>query len=601
MAVPLVTVEELRALLVEQMELVDAAEFEKAQQMATRLKIPLERALAERGRIPIDFLLAQLAQAWEVGFIDLKVADVQLDALTAVREEYARSHGVVPFERQGRTLKVAMFNPRDRLIVREIAQMTELEVVAYLAPEGAIRRAQLLYKGNLREMLERSALRASGEITRPVKGAGPEAPGVQWHGAPDLAARRGAPAEASAADLLTRLLEYAVVTRASDIHVEPYELETLVRYRIDGVLHEVLSLPPGTHPALVARIKILGSMRIDEHRIAQDGRFEADLAGFLVDLRVSVVPTQWGEKAVLRVLAREAAAVDLDDLGLSAADGELLLRSLLRPFGMILVTGPTGAGKSTTLYAMLRRLSLERQNAVNISTVEDPIEYTMPRVNQIPLNVAAGFDFASALRALLRQDPDVIMVGEIRDTETVSIGVRAALVGRLFLSTLHTNDATSAVPRLLDMGVEPFLLASTLVLVMAQRLARRICVACRESASPDPRAVAALRARPDFEHTVRVLQGQGVLGPGDDPLAAVRIFRGRGCAQCHDSGFRGRIGLFELFPVGDEARRLIMARQDGGAIRAAAIQAGMRTMFEDGLAKMLLGETTLEEVYRVAL
>ena len=601
MAAPLVTVEELRALLVEQMELVDAAEFEKAQQMATRLKIPLERALAERGRIPIAFLLAQLAQAWEVGFIDLKVADVQLDALPAVREEYARNHGVVPFERQGRTLKVAMVNPRDRLIVREIAQMTKLEVVAYLAPEGAIRRAQLLYKGNLREMLERSALRASGEITRPAKGTGPEAPGAQWHGAADPAARRGAPAEASAADLLTRLLEYAVVTRASDIHVEPYELETLVRYRIDGVLHEVLSLAPGTHPALVARIKILGSMRIDEHRIAQDGRFEADLAGFVVDLRVSVVPTQWGEKAVLRVLAREAAAVDLDDLGLSAADGELLLRSLLRPFGMILVTGPTGAGKSTTLYAMLRRLSLERQNAVNISTVEDPIEYTMPRVNQIPLNVAAGFDFASALRALLRQDPDVIMVGEIRDSETVSIGVRAALVGRLFLSTLHTNDATSAVPRLLDMGVEPFLLASTLVLVMAQRLARRICVACRESTAPDPRALAALRARPDFEHTIRVLQGQGVLGPGDDPLAAVRIFRGRGCAQCQDSGFRGRIGLFELFPVDEEARRLIMERQDGGAIRTAAIQAGMRTMFEDGLAKMLLGETTLEEVYRIAL
>ena len=601
MAAPLVTAEELRTLLVEQMELVDAAEFEKAQQMAARLKIPLERALAERGRIPISFLLAQLAQAWEVGFIELKVGDVQLDALQTVREEYARSHGVVPFERQGRTLKVAMTNPRDRLIVREMAQMTKLEVAAYLAPEGAIRRAQLLYKGNLREMLERSALRASSEVNRPAKGPGPDSPAAQWHGTAEPGARRGAPTEASAADLVTRLLEYAVVTRASDIHVEPYELETLVRYRIDGVLHEVLSLAPTTHPSLVARIKILGAMRIDEHRIAQDGRFEADLSGFVVDLRVSVVPTQWGEKAVIRVLAREAAAADLDDLGLAAADGEVLVRSLRRPFGMILVTGPTGAGKSTTLYAMLRRLSVERQNAVNISTVEDPIEYTMPRVNQIPLNVAAGFDFASALRALLRQDPDVIMVGEIRDSETVSIGVRAALVGRLFLSTLHTNDATSAVARLLDMGVEPFLLASTLVLVMAQRLARRICVACRESVAPEPRALAALRARPDFEHTVRMLQAQGVLGPGDDPLASVRIFLGRGCPQCQGSGFRGRIGLFELFPIDEEARRLIMERQDGGAIRAAAIRSGMRTMFEDGLAKVLLGETTLEEVYRVAI
>jgi type II secretory ATPase GspE/PulE/Tfp pilus assembly ATPase PilB-like protein len=342
-------------------------------------------------------------------------------------------------------------------------------------------------------------------------------------------------------------------------------------------------------------------MRIDEHRIAQDGRFEADLSGFVVDLRVSSVPTQWGEKMVIRVLAREAASADLDDLGLAQADYELLIKGLLRPFGMILVTGPTGSGKSTTLYAMLRRLSVERQNAVNISTVEDPIEYTMPRVTQIPLNAAAGFDFASALRAILRQDPDVIMVGEIRDSETVSIGVRAALVGRLFLSTLHTNDATSAVPRLLDMGVEPFLLASTLVLVMAQRLARRICVACRESATPAPGVLAALRTRPDFERSVGVLQVQGVLGQGSDPFGAVRIFRGRGCAQCQGSGFRGRIGVFELFEVQEETRQLIMERRDGGALRAAATRVGMRTMFEDGLAKVLLGETTLEEVYRVAL
>ena len=603
MAGSFVTDAELKALLVDQLEMVDMAEFEKAQQMAARLKIPLERALAERGRIPISFLLAQLAQAWEVGFIELKVGDVQLACIETVREEYARSHGVMPFERQDRKLKVAMANPRDRLIVREMGQMTKLEIVPYLAPEGAIRRAQLLYKSNLREMLERSALRASSEINRPAKGVAPEAPGTQWHGAAaDPTARRGAPAEASAADLVTRILEYAVVTRASDIHVEPYELETLVRYRVDGVLHEVLSLAPTAHPSLVARIKILGAMRIDEHRIAQDGRFEADLSGFVVDLRVSVVPDAVGrEGGHARPRRARPPRRTWTTWAWPPRTARSCSEGLRRPFGMILVTGPTGSGKSTSLYAMLRRLSVERQNAVNISTVEDPIEYTMPRVNQIPLNLAAGFDFASALRALLRQDPDVIMVGEIRDSETVSIGVRAALVGRLFLSTLHTNDATSAVPRLLDMGVEPFLLASTLVLVMAQRLARRICVACRESAAPEPRALAALRARPDFEHTVRGLQAQGVLGPGPDPLAAVRMFQGRGCPQCQGSGFRGRIGLFELFSVDDEARRLIMERRDGGAIRAAAVQAGMRTMYEDGLAKVLLGETTLEEVYRVAI
>jgi len=332
MAGSLVSDDELKTLLVDQMELVDAAEFEKAQQMATRLKIPLERALAERGRFPLAFLLAQLAQAWDVGFIELKVGDVQLDALQIIREEYARSHGVVAFERQDRTLKVAMANPRDRMIIREIAQTTKHEVVPYLAPEGAIRRAQLLYKGSLREMLERSALRASTEINRPAKPAGSEAPGTpKWHGGPDPL-RRAPAAEASAADLVTRVLEYAVVTRASDVHIEPFELETLVRYRIDGVLHEVMSLPPTAQASLIARIKILSAMRIDEHRIAQDGRFEADLSGFVVDLRVSAMPTQWGEKIVMRVLSREAASADLDDLGLAASDYELLIKSLLRPF-----------------------------------------------------------------------------------------------------------------------------------------------------------------------------------------------------------------------------------------------------------------------------
>ena len=537
-----------------------------------------------------------------MGFIDLKVSDVHLEALKTIRDEYAKSHVVVPFEQAGRQLKVAMVNPRDRVLIKDMEQMTRLEVVPFLAPEGTIRRAQLLYKGNLRELLERSTVQASTEVKRPLAAGGPGQPGKQWTaGTGGGTGRSQWGAGTDASEMVTQLLEYAVVTRASDIHLEPYEAEMVIRYRIDGVLHEVLSLPPTAQAPVTARIKILSAMRIDEHRIAQDGRFEADLSGFKIDLRVSAVPTQWGEKIVMRVLSREAASADLDDLGLAASDHEILLRNLMRPHGMILVTGPTGAGKSTSLYAMLRRISVERQSGVNISTVEDPIEYTMPRVNQIPLNVAAGFDFASALRALLRQDPDVIMVGEIRDRETVEIGVRAALVGRLFLSTLHTNDATAAVPRLLDMGVEPFLLASTLVLVVAQRLARRICVGCRESESLDEVTMKLLRARPDYEHTIELLRQQGVLGNGPDPLAEARTFRGKGCEQCRGGGFRGRVGIFELFEITDQMRQMIMERQDGGSIRAAAAAAGMRTMFGDGLAKVFLGETTLAEVYRVAM
>ena len=598
----LVAEEELKALLVGELGLVDEAEFERARLMATRLKMPLERAVAERGRFPFAFLLEQLAQAWGVGFIDLKVSDVHLETLKTIRDEYAKSHVVVPFEQAGRQLKVAMVNPRDRVLIKDMEQMTRLEVVPFLAPEGTIRRAQLLYKGNLRELLERSTVQASTEVKRPLAAGGPGQPGKQWTaGTGGGTGRSQWGAGTDASEMVTQLLEYAVVTRASDIHLEPYEAEMVIRYRIDGVLHEVLSLPSTAQAPVTARIKILSAMRIDEHRIAQDGRFDADLSGFKIDLRVSAVPTQWGEKIVMRVLSREAASADLDDLGLAASDHEILLRNLMRPHGMILVTGPTGAGKSTSLYAMLRRISVERQSGVNISTVEDPIEYTMPRVNQIPLNVAAGFDFASALRALLRQDPDVIMVGEIRDRETVEIGVRAALVGRLFLSTLHTNDATAAVPRLLDMGVEPFLLASTLVLVVAQRLARRICVGCRESESLDEATMKLLRARPDYEHTIELLRQQGVLGTGPDPLAEARTFHGKGCEQCRGGGFRGRVGIFELFEINDQMRQRIMERQDGGSIRAAAAAAGMRTMFGDGLAKVFLGETTLAEVYRVAM
>jgi type IV pilus assembly protein PilB len=458
------TAEELKTLLVDQLAIIDEASFEKARAVAARLRVPLERTLVERGHIPMGFVLQQLAQAWEVGFLDLKINDIDPPALRTIPEKYARAHTLIPFAIKDRQLHVAMWNPRDRRALGELEQLTGRRVIPYLAPDSAIRRAHLLYKGDLREMLERSA----ANQTQTVSGQ-----------------RRPGEEDPSTADLLTRILEYAAVARASDIQVEPYELEALIRYRIDGALHEVLSLPPAAMPSLVARIKILAGMRIDERRAPQDGRFEADLGGFKIDLRVSSLPTHWGEKVVLRVLTKENVILDLEDLGLVASDYEIVLRNILRPFGMILITGPTGSGKTTSLYAMVMRLGAERANVVNISTIEDPIEYTMPRVNQIQVNPGAGVEFASGLRALLRQDPDVLMVGEIRDRETAEIAVRTALVGRLLLSTLHTNDSTGAVPRLLDIGVEPFLVASTLALVIAQRLVRRICLNCRESVVPD--------------------------------------------------------------------------------------------------------------------
>ncbi len=570
--------EELKALLVTQLEVMDEAEFEKVRALATRFKIPFEQAVVERGGIPLRFLLEQLGKTWGVEFTELRAATVNPEAIRTVPEEYARSHLLIPFDRKDGHLHVAMWDPRDQSAIAEIQRMAWMKVVPYLATDTAIHRALLLYKGDLRAILEHIA----------------EKQQTTGSDEPDDGGK-------SAIELLDSVLEYAAVSEASDIHIEPFELECVVRFRIDGALQDVLSLPPSTLPSLIARIKILSEMRIDEKRAPQDGRFDAVFGGLRLDLRVSSVPTHWGEKVVIRLLSKERSLLDLEDLGLAAADREIVLRNTQRPFGMILVTGPTGSGKTTTLYATINRLHIERHNIVNISTVEDPVEYTIPRVNQISINPVAGMNFASGLRALLRQDPDVIMVGEIRDRETVEMAVRAALVGRLLLSTLHTNDATGAVPRLLDMGVEPFLINSTLALVIAQRLVRRICVQCRQSVPLDPMILDRLRARSDYEETIRVLQSLGILGKAADPLAGIHVFKGKGCPQCLGTGYRGRFGVFELFEIDDDIRGMILERADASAIRKVAIGRGMRTMFWDGLAKAFMGETTIEEIFRVAL
>jgi len=570
-----VTERELRDLLVTQLEVLEPPAFDAAVAASKRLRIPLERAVLERARVPLSFLLEHLARSWNVGFIDLKINDVRPQAMQKLREEYARQRQVVAFDSGPQGLSVAMANPRDQETVAGLRQLTGLTIVPHLAPLEAIRRAHLLYSPGLRTLLARPG----GAAAKPVAKTGSGEP--------------------PAADLVNQMLEYAVVTGASDIHIEPYELETIIRCRVDGVLQEVLTLSPAALPSLIARIKVLAGMRIDEKRAPQDGRFEIDLGGLQVNLRVSSMPTYWAEKIVMRVLAKDSATLELEDLGLAATDFPIVVRHIMRPFGMILITGPTGSGKTTSLYAMIARVGLERNNVVNISTIEDPIERPLPRVSQIGLNAGAGIDFAGGLRALLRQDPDILMVGEVRDRETADIAVRAALVGRLLLSTLHTNDAVGAVPRLLDMGVEPFLLASTLELVISQRLARRVCTGCRESLTRDAHLQDVLRAVPGLSAAIPALQTQGVLPSSGDPLAGVRLYRGRGCAQCGGTGFRGRIGLFEILEVDENIRRLISERRDAAVIRAAAMQAGMKTMFQDALAKMFLGETTIEEVVRV--
>jgi type IV pilus assembly protein PilB len=572
--------EELRSLFVERLGVLDQADFDRAAKLANRLRVPLMHTLVEQGRIPQTFLLTQLASSWGVGFVDLKIGQVKSDALGLLQETFARKYVVIPFEREGNELRVAMADPRERKVISEIERLTGLRVSPLLAAEAAIKRAQLLYKKDLREILDRATTEKTTDL------------------AP---ARQQEANESTIVEAVQRVLLYAAVTRASDIHIEPFELESVIRYRVDGVMREVFSLSPALHLPFVSRIKILSGMRIDERRTPQDGRFETDLDGFKVDLRVASVPTQWGEKLVLRLLSKDNVMIDLEDLGLAPADYGIVLRNILKPFGMVLITGPTGSGKSTTLYAMLMRIGTERQNIVNISTIEEPVEYSIPRVNQTQVNHQTGVLFSTGLRALLRQEPDVIMVGEIRDRETAEIAVQAALVGRLLLSTLHTNDATGSIPRLLDIGVEPYLLSSSLSLVIAQRLVRRICKNCRESVVPSARVLESIQSRSDFSETVAILQRQGMLPTMHDGLSSVRLYQGKGCAQCQGTGFTGRVGLFELFEVDEDIRDLIMQRRSASFIRSTAIMKGMKTMFQDGLAKAFMGETTVDEVFRVAL
>ena len=568
---------ELRELLVTELELVSPEDFDKASGIAQRRRMPIERAVAEQAKLPFLQLLQEIGRAWGVPFIDLKVADVRPDALRLVREDLARAKGCVAYSATADTVHVAMVNPRDRDTIRELARLTNRDVKPRLATDAAIRRAQLLYHPELVQQLRRSV--TNGGVATPLTSE----------------------QESVAADVLTHVLEFAAATGASDIHLEPFELEAVVRYRIDGVLHEVITMGPAVAQSVTSRIKVLAGLRVDEKRAAQDGRFEADLSGVLVDLRVSTLPTMWGEKVVMRVLTRDHVLMDLEGLGFSAVDYELMSSFLTRPHGMVLVTGPTGSGKTSTLYAFLMRIGADRRNVVNLSTIEDPIEYTMPRVNQVPVNPAAGMDFATGLRALLRQDPDVIMVGEIRDRETADTATRAALVGRLLFSSLHTNDSTAAVARMLDMGAEPYLLASTLAVVVAQRLVRRLCASCRGSYKPEAGELAALRQRADFACLGRGLREYGVISASEDWIDEIRFFRSKGCQDCRMTGYRGRVGIFEIFPITDAVRPLIMEQKDHAILRRAAVGAGMRTMFMDGVAKAVMGETSLEEVFRAAL
>ncbi len=381
--------------------------------------------------------------------------------------------------------------------------------------------------------------------------------------------------------LVDSLVEHAFRANASDIHIDPDETQVRVRLRIDGVMHDTFTFAKDLHSEIIGRIKVLSGLRTDEHQAAQDGRFKVPLKDHQsIDIRVSIAPTYYGENAVLRILAEQAVAFTLEGLGFSEKDREKVKQAIAKPYGMVLCTGPTGSGKTTTLYTIIKMLSSPE---ISIITIEDPIEYSIGGIEQIQTNTRAGLTFASGLRSILRQDPNVIMVGEIRDEETAGIAVNAALTGHLLLSTIHTNDSATTLPRLIDMGIEPFLIASTVNIAIAQRLVRKICTNCKEELSITEAELKSLT---------------GALPPevmGSKP----KFYKGKGCEKCNDSGYKGRIGIYEVMTIDDDVREAIMKRIDASEIKKIAMKNGMTTMLEDGFQKALAGITTIEEILRV--
>ncbi len=536
-------------------------QLEKALEIQRASGRRLGEILLKEKFITEDVLLKVLEEQMGIKSVDLSRTSIDHKAARMIPESLARRHCVVPVRISDGKLVLAMNDPLDYLAQEDVRTLTGLPVQPVIASEKDIIRT-------IERVFSRSiAQRAAEDFTR-MYGQAYEAGGEAAAAAVDVDT-------APIVRFLNTILDNAVRAGASDVHIEPGEEQMRVRLRIDGMLQESLVTGMGPHPAVVNRIKVMANLNVAERRVPQDGRATYTVDGREVDLRISVLPTTHGEKAVIRILDKASLALNKAELGLSDRDREVFDRLLAKPYGIILVTGPTGSGKTTTLYAMLQELN---DVTKNIITIEDPVEYNIRGITQTQVNTKAGYTFANGLRSILRQDPDIIMVGEIRDVETAEIAVRAALTGHLVLSTLHTNDAPGAVTRLLDMGVEPFLLSSSLLGVIAQRLVRRICPACRET----------------YEAGEREKRYLGL--PAGSRL---ELSRGKGCPLCGGTGYRGRTGIFEIFEVERPHKLLIDRRAPEDELRDLARQHGMVTLWENCRGKVLAGVTTVEEMARV--
>ncbi|HUQ85431.1 MAG TPA: GspE/PulE family protein [Candidatus Limnocylindrales bacterium] len=527
--------------------------------------------LLKQSKVVSDDKIARaLAKFVGISYVDLTAVSFSPQALGNLPNEVIEKFQLIPFlfDEQSKTLSVAMSNPLDLESVGFIRQKTGLNIKVFAANPAEVKKAIETQLGQgltgvvdeaIKETEEFSNKRVvdSKQLTEII----PDAP---------------------IAKIVSTILEFAVTSRASDVHIEPQEDRVRVRYRIDGILYDKLSLPRNVEEQLISRIKILAELKIDERRIPQDGRLNFKVNKDEVDLRVSTIPTVKGEKIVMRLLRKSGGVPTLQELGITGTALKSLETSTLRAHGIIIVCGPTGSGKTTTLYALLSRLNTTR---VNIASLEDPVEYEIPGVNQVQINPTVGLTFASGLRAFLRQDPNIILVGEVRDKETTDLAIQAALTGHMVFTTLHTSNAAGALPRLMDLGAEPFLLASTINAIAAQRIVRRICQNCKVVFDPPNALVTEIRT---------------VLGKLISEKDEIKLYKGKGCEKCANLGYIGRIGIYEVLVVSEKISKLILEHSDNNTIEREAIADGMITMKQDGYLKVIRGETTIEEVLRVA-
>jgi type IV pilus assembly protein PilB len=579
-------------------KLAELKEQEKAE------KKPLQDLVIKNEVITEKDLTKLYAKEIDIPFAEINAKEIKREVLKLVPERIAKQYGVVLFgvENDGSKL-LAMEDPDDIQAVNFLQKQLGDNIKVHVATSTDIRTALDLYRGNI-----------SSELTQVVTASDEEEETKE----DEEVSEEDLAEDSPIAQTVNLLIEYAIRSGASDIHIEPRDSYISVRYRIDGILKEANKLPKKVHSALVSRIKILSNLKLDERRVPQDGRFKIQIGSAVYALRVSTLPISEGEKVVMRILSESSGALPLEELGYWGTSLKHINDAIAQPHGMVLVTGPTGSGKSTSLFSIL---SILNKPSVNISTVEDPVEYKIPGANQTQVNPKAGMTFANGLRALLRQDPNIIMVGEIRDVETAGLAVQAALTGHLVFATLHTNNAATCLPRLLDMGIEPFLIASTVRAVVGQRLVRRLCIDCRESYAPDAATIKQIAeifktdqaAVMSYVHDLEKQALAGGVGVGskgksaktDDPSTTpskiTRLWKVHedGCETCGHTGYKGRIGIYEVLANSQDVQKLIVANATSGDIQNQAIKEGMVIMQLDGFVKALRGQTSLEEILRV--